>query len=215
MKKLFLLFLASLQFHQNGMAQRDAKADEILKAVSAQYKTYKSLAASFKLSIENQKEKSATTQSGVITIKGNMYRIDLKDQEIISDGKSVWTFLKEEKEVQINDATSNTDEAISPSRIFTLYEKGFKTRYAGEEIENGIVLQQIELSPEDTKKPYYKIQLSINKSLKNVVRAKIFNKNAIHFSYVVNTFNPDAPAPDQIFSFDVSKHPGVEVVDLR
>jgi len=197
------------------LAQRDAGADRILRQVSAKYRSYKSLTADFQLVIENKKEKSKTTEAGKIVIKGNMYKLELRDQEIVSDGKSIWTFLKEVNEVQINAAEPADDDAISPTRIFTIYESGFKTRFTGDKKIKGVTVQQIELVPEDTKKPYFKIQLSINKEKHYIVSAVIFNKDGTTLTYSVDKFNPDLPAPDNLFSFDTTKHPGVEVVDLR
>jgi outer membrane lipoprotein-sorting protein len=212
-KKIFfpVLFIAVFHF---AFSQTDPKADEILKSVSAKYKSYKTLSATFKLVIDNEKEKTKENQSGSITIKENKYKLEMEGQEVISDGKTIWTFLKEENEVQINDATAKKD-AISPSSIFTIYEKGFRTKYIGEKEEGGKTLQQIELVPEDSKKPYFKIQLFINKSDKYVMSAKVLNKSGINLFYSVNKFTPDASADDTLFTFDKTKHPGVEVIDLR
>ena len=45
--------------------------------------------------------------------------------------------------------------------------------------------------------------------------AKVLNKNGTNLIYTVEKFTPDAPALDNLFTFDNAKHPGVEVVDLR
>ena len=208
---VFSVFLYGI----DAFAQKDASADRILAQVSAKYKSFKSLTADFKLIINNKKNKSKTTEAGKIIIKGNMYKLDLKDQEIISDGKSIWTFLKEVNEVQINMAEPADADAISPTRIFTIYENGFKTRYIGETTRAGKVLQQVELVPENTDKSYFKIELYISKLKHYIVSARILNKDGTTLTYSVGSFNPDVPAPDNLFSFDTSKHPGVEVVDLR
>ncbi len=214
MKKNIFFPVLLLVVFNTAFSQTDPKADEVLKAVSAKYKSYKTLSATFKLVIDNEKEKTKDNQAGKITIKENKYKLEMEGQEVISDGKTIWTFLKEENEVQINDATSKKD-AISPSSIFTIYEKGFRTKYIGEKAEAGKTLQQIELVPEDAKKPYFKIQLFINKADKYVTSARVLNRNGINLYYSVDKFSPDAPAEDALFTFDKSKHPGVEVVDLR
>jgi outer membrane lipoprotein carrier protein len=215
MKKIsfFLITLFTANIYSIN-AQTDPKADEILKSVSAKYKSYKSLSATFKVVIDNEKEKTKENQTGSITIKESKYKLDMDGQEVISDGKTIWTFLKEENEVQINDATVKKD-AITPSSIFTIYEKGFRSKYIGEKTDAGKTIQQIELVPEDPKKPYFKVQLFINKADKYVSSAKVLNKNGINLSYAVDKFTPDAPAEDTLFTFDKAKHPGVEVVDLR
>jgi|SRR6185436_2222862 len=214
MKKNIFFPVLFLVVFNTAFSQTDPKADEVLKAVSAKYKSYKTLSASFKLVIDNEKEKTKENQAGKITIKENKYKLEMDGQEVISDGKTIWTFLKEENEVQINDAAAKKD-AISPSSIFTIYEKGFRTKYIGEKAEAGKTLQQIELVPEDAKKPYFKIQLYIDKADKYVTSAKVLNRSGINLFYSVDKFSPDATAEDALFTFDKSKHPGVEVVDLR
>src|SRR5256885_1664718 len=153
MKKqsFFLLISFNLIFNLS-FAQKDPKAEEILNAVSTKYKSYKSVSAIFKLIIDNQKDQTKENQDGTITIKGSKYKLEMKDQDVISDGKTVWTFLKEENEVQINDVTSKPD-ALTPTSMFTIYEKGFRSKFMDETTESGKTIQHIELVPEDAKKP--------------------------------------------------------------
>lgn len=195
-------------------AQTDAKATEILKGVSAKYKSYKSLQASFKLSRLDQKTKKSDLFSGTITISGNRYSFTLQDQTVLCDGKTTWTYLKESNEVQISE-DKLSEGAISPTTIFTMYEKGFRTRYLGEKKSGSKTTQQIELTPEDAKKNYFKIVLSIDKAGKFVSEAKIFEKNGGVLTYSIVKFLPNAAVTDDTFTFNKSKFPGVEVVDLR
>lgn len=214
MKKNIFCLSIFIAVFTTAFSQADPKADEILKSVSAKYKSYKSLTATFKLVIDNEKEKTKENQTGSITIKENKYRLVMDNQEVISDGKTIWTYLKEENEVQVNDANTKKD-ALTPSSLFTIYENGFRSKFMGEKTEAAKTMEQIELIPEDPKKPYFKVQLSINKADKYVMSAKVMNKNGINFSYAVDKFTPDAPVEESLFTFDKAKHPGVEVVDLR
>ncbi len=210
-----LLAIVMLFVATQTRAQRDAQADRVLRQVSAKYKSYKSLTADFQLIIENKKSSSRTVESGKIIIKGNMYKLELDDQVIMSDGKSVWTYLKEVNEVQINAAEPDAEDVISPTRIFTIYESGFKTRYRGEGKDGNIPVHLVELVPEDNRKAYHKIQLRIDKKKHYIMSAKILNKDGTTMTYAVRKFNPDLSAPDNLFSFDTNQHPGIEVVDLR
>ena len=64
MKKISFILIASfISGIYSVNAQTDPKADEILKAVSAKYKSYKTLSASFKLVIDNEKEKTKENQT--------------------------------------------------------------------------------------------------------------------------------------------------------
>lgn len=213
MKKLFA-FLLLAAFAVPAVAQKDVKSEEILKSVSEKYKSYKSLFASFKIVIENLKDKTKQNQKGSILVKDNKYKLEITGQEIYCDGKTSWSYLKESNEVQINNNETKTD-AITPANIFTLYENGFESKYVGEQNQKGKTMQQIELIPKDKKKPFFKVEVWINKAEKYVASAKIFNNNGTRLNYSIEKFTPNAPANDVAFVFDTKKYPGVEVVDLR
>lgn len=215
-KSLLLAIAGTILFiaPASSQNQKDPKAQEILKGVSTKYKSMKSLSASFTVITTDQKTKANEKYTGNITVKGEKYRLSLKGQEVISDGKTSWTYLKESNEVQINEVVEKSD-AISPTNIFTIYEKGFSTRYIGEKTIENVVYQQIELVPDDSKKPYFKIQLNINKQEKIISTAKVLEKNGNQFTYSIDKFKMNPDAPDNLFTFDKTKYPGVEVVDLR
>ena len=206
---LIVLFISFQCF-----SQTDPKAQEILKGVSAKYKSYKSLTADFKLNLLDKKTNKSTNQSGTVKIKSNMYILSMADQQVMSDGKLMWTYLKESNEVQISEAETKTD-ALSPTTIFTMYEKGFKTKFIGEKKVGSTAVQQIELYPEDNKKNYIKILISISKKDKYVTSAKIFDKNGNIYTYSITKFTPNSVLSDDVFTFDKKKYPGVEIVDLR
>jgi outer membrane lipoprotein-sorting protein len=208
------LFLTFLIISNVSFAQKDKQSQEILKSVSSKYKTYKTISATFRISIEDQKNKSNQVQNGSIIISGNKYNLSLAGQQIVSDGKTAWTYIKDANEVQINEAESKAD-GITPSNIFTIYEKGFDSRLAEEKTESGKAIQYIDLKPLDSSKPYFKIQLKINKNEQTIAGAKIFNNNGTLMTYTITKFTPNVSAKDTDFNFDTKKYPGIEVVDLR
>ena len=136
------------------------------------------------------------------------------DQVVMSDSKLTWTYLKESNEVQIAEVKTKSD-AISPATIFTMYEHGFKQKYLADKKANGKTIQLIELFPEDAKKSYFKIQLEINKADKYVQTARVYDKNGNINTYTIVKFTPNAATTDDLFSFNKTKYPGVEIVDLR
>lgn len=195
-------------------AQTDARAQEILKSVSAKYKSYKSLQASFTLSRLDQKTKKTENFNGTITLSGSKYNFVLTDQTVMCDGNTTWTYLKESNEVQISE-NKPVEGSITPTNIFTMYEKGFRSKFLGDKTVGGKAIQQIELTPEDGKKNYFKIVLNIDKAGKYVSEAKIFEKNGGIVTYTIAKFTPNAIVTDDLFTFNKAKFPGVEVVDLR
>lgn len=219
MKKVFLLSLIALVTFTYCIAQTNADVDKkakgILKKVSEKFRKYKSLKATFIITIENQTDKSSDIQKGTISLKGDKYRLHVADQDIISDGKTVWTYMKDANEIQVNNASKDTN-AITPANFLTLYEKGFLFKFIGEEKEKGMVYQLVELIPVDPKKKsVVKVKLKISKKDQMIQQARLIDKNGMIITYKVEKFSPDSASADSLFNFNVKNYPGAEVIDLR
>lgn len=197
-------------------AQTDAKAKAILAEVSKKYRSYDIVKVDFTATLNNTQAKVNETQQGILMVKANSnkYKVVMTNQDLISDGKSQWTYLKKDKEVQIS-TVDNSAEAINPAKIFTIYERGFKYKYVGEAKVGGKTHQLIDLTPIDSKKPFSKVRLSVDKVAKQVAKVVINDKSGTVYTYNVRTFTPNVKLPETTFAFDAKKYPGVEVVDLR
>ncbi len=57
--------------------------------------------------------------------------------------------------------------------------------------------------------------LQVNKATQTLYSTKVIDKQQNRFIYTVNSMNGKASLPDASFTFDKSKYPGVEEVDLR
>jgi len=224
MKKILLyLLLTGLTFNY-AFAQKDADAKKILNQVSKKYRSYDVIKTDFTFTYENQQAGTKDIQMGTMVSrsKANKYKVTIfnpddklaVDEEIISDGKSQWTYVKKNKEVELSDV-DNSSESLNPAQLFTVYEKGYKYIYNGEAKVDGKLCQVIDLTPEDEKKPFFKIRLSIDKAKKQVFSAMIFDKNGSRYHYVIRTFTPNIKVPESTFTFDKKNYPGVELVDLR
>jgi outer membrane lipoprotein-sorting protein len=198
------------------MAQSEAKAKVILAEVSKKYRSYDVIKTEFSYTLENPEAKIKEVQAGTLFVKSklNKYKVILKGQELISDGKSQWTYLKADKEVQVSEVDNSAD-ALNPAKLFTIYEKGFKSVYTNDTKVNGKMVHNIDLSPTDTKRSFFKVKLQIDKLNKQIVNAIIFDKNGNRYTYSIKTFTPNIKVPESTFAFDAKLYPGVEVVDLR
>ncbi|WP_413666541.1 outer membrane lipoprotein carrier protein LolA [Mucilaginibacter sp. Mucisp86] len=225
MKKIIAYTILAISTYSTAFAQKDSQAKAILNQVSQKYRSYDVIKTDFTFSLNNQQAGIKETQTGTLISKAKTgkYRVTLYnsaakpevDKEIMSDGKSQWTYLKKDKEVQVSDADKGGDGLSNPAQIFTMYEKGFKYLYTGEQKIAGKAYQTIELTPEDDKKAIFKVKLTIDKVKKQIYSALLFDKNGNRYTYTVRTFTPNVPAPDATFAWDTKGHPGVELVDLR
>lgn len=210
-KKIVLVALVAIGSLNCVNAQNDPKAKAILDELSAKTKAYTSIKAEFSFTTE-KKDKTKDVQSGKIQTKGKKYKLEIPGHEIFCDGKTVWEYIKDANEVQIKDMETEGEGAINPSNIFTIYEKGFKYKFDGEDATT----QTISLFPDNPdKKKYHTAKLFINKTKKEISSVKMMMKDGSTQTYTIKSFTPNVPIPDTDFTFDAKAHPGVSVEDMR
>ena len=208
---MFALFFTVNAQVPKGMGSSDPEAKKILDAVSAQFKTYKSVQSNFSLKIENAANKLMGSKTGTVYMKGTKYRIKVAGQDIFCDGSNVWTVDAAAKEITLTklDPSNNT---ITPQKLFTnFYDKDFLYKLNSE--VKGV--QEVELTPIDKSKAFHKVIVDINKASQTISSTKVFEKTGNRYTYTVAGMNTTTPVTDAQFVFDQKKYPGVEVVDLR
>ena len=194
-------------------SEYDKQARKILDAMSQHYQDIGAYEADFSHSMEIPDQPQADKFEGQIAVKGDKFRLNMGGQEIINDGTTVWTYLEEANEVNIDNYDPEEGD-ISPTQIYNAYQRGFKYVYVEDETIDGKTYRVIDLIPENSDNQFFKIRLHISED--NVLkRWKIFEKNGTRYTYDINNFDPEAPVDDELFTFNKREHKGVEVVDLR
>lgn len=212
--KYILTALSALLLSYSVQAQTDAKAQTILQAASKKMAALKSLKANFSLALKGAKTAAGSKKSGTFLLKGQKYRVSMPNQEIISDGRTVWTYLKGVNEVQVTNQGAG-DQAMSPAKLFTnFYDKEYKYRYVGSRTVSGKPCDIVEMVPVNKARQFSKIELAIDKN-STVAGGTVYEKNGNQYLYEVSGFQANAAIADNQFTFDAKSHPGVEVVDLR
>jgi len=197
------------------MGKSDPEAKKVLDAVSAKFKTFKSVKASFALKIENAAGKVQGTKSGTVMMKGVKYRVSITGQEIFCDGAPIWTYDMAAKEVQVSDL-DNSSGSITPQKLFTnFYDKDFLFMLNPDVTRAGKTYQVVELTPVDKTKPFFKVVIEVDKASKVIMSTRVFEKNGNRYLYAISSMATTTVIPDDSFAFNLKKYPGVEVIDLR
>lgn len=215
MKKILVLTASLLIVSSWVMAQKDKKATAILDEMSKKYQTMKSFSASFTYGVEGTNAKLTESYKGDVTVKGAKFRLKMLGQEVFTNGKELYSYTKETNECQVSDFNPADMDALSPTKIYSIYKKGYKYVFVEEVKEGSQLYEVVELSPEDKGSKVAKVQIKVDKKDKSVKSWKVWDKNGKRTVFRVDKFMPNAPADDKIFTFDKKKYPGVEVVDLR
>ncbi len=215
---ILLLVLLASAGGQVAMAQNDAAAKVLLDKVSKQYAGYQTVQADFTIKAsQGDAQSAAYSDQGKLLMQAatNKYHISMAEQDLISDGKSQWTVLKDVKEVHVSDV-DNSSQAISPTNIFSFFDSGYKYVSAADERDGGIALHVVELSPEEPRKSqYFKIKLRINKADNLIRDVTVFDKNGTRYTYEIQNFKANPTVAASKFAFSTQAYPGMEIVDLR
>jgi len=211
-----LTFITTLLISFSLLAQSDPKAKEILDQLSKKTKSYSTIKADFNYTLDNIEDDIHETQSGSIAIKGDKYFLQIAGQEIRSNGKTIWTYLKEAEEVQISEIEEDNEDLITPTSIFTMYEKGFRQQFISEKNIGGVNTAIIHIFPLDLdEKSYHTVKLYINKDKMQISKVEIMGKEGETYTYTIKSFQANVNLSDDYFSFNTASYPDVEVVDLR
>jgi outer membrane lipoprotein carrier protein len=191
---------------------KDPKASALLDEVSTKTKSYKSIKVDFSVAMVNAKARINEEKSGTLWLSGDKYRMSASGQTIFCDGKTIWTYIPESNEVQIN-LLDNKDDAMTPSKLLTSYNSNYKSKIIKE--KNGDPgTEYVELIPNSSKN-FTKAILGIDKAKKQIRSFVLYDKSGNTYTYKIKNFITNSPVTNADFTFDASKFPGVEVIDMR
>jgi outer membrane lipoprotein carrier protein len=210
LKKYYLLSLLLGGSFNPTMAQYpEEKAFALLDSISQ-----RSFQATFRYSSQASQNELRETFEGKIVLQGNQYRLTMQGQEIINDGKTVWTYLIEANEVQITDHDPEQNAAI-PWTILANYRQAYTlSRFDVYQVDRQ-AYNVVELVSKDDEYGLLKVVLTIENITKHIQCLEILDSNhTLHIFSIVN-FAYDLNFDKEFFKFDPEGYQGVETIDLR
>lgn len=216
MKKLFFLATILIIGSSLSFAQVDTEAKKILDKLSEKTKLHKVIKSDFKVTFKSTKDDIENTSQGTITIKGDMYRLDFMGGEAFFDGKTLWNYMPEVKEVNITEPEVDSEDFFSnPKRLFTVYDSDFKCQLINTMSENNVNYALIDLYPINLDEDYSRIRLQINTSDYYLFSATIFGKDGSNYSVKISNYKTNLELDDSYFIFNEKDYENLEVIDLR
>lgn len=211
--QFFLPFLVTLFISFNGFAQ-DQKAKALLDEVTSKVKSYNNIAIDFKYSLQNLKENINQESKGNVLLQGNNYVLNFMGITKIFDGKKVYTIVPEDEEISISSFDESDENAITPSKMLTFFNKGYK--YSWDILQNvrGRKIQYIKLVPISSKDQRKEVLLGIDIQTKNIYNVIETGKNGTKTTIVVNSFKTNQPVSKNQFTFVKSKYPNYYINNL-
>jgi len=212
--KRFLQVAIALLIGLSLQAQDAKKAKELLDEVSSKVKSYDNIVIDFKYALNNPKENINQESKGNVALKGNLYSLNFMGVTKIFDGKKVYTIVPEDEEISISNFNANDENAITPNKMLTFFNSGYK--YAWDILQNlkGRKIQYVKLTPNSSKDQRKEILVGIDVQTKHIYTVIEVGKNGSKTTLTVNSFKTNQPLSKNHFTFTKSKYPNYYINKL-
>jgi outer membrane lipoprotein-sorting protein len=199
MKKIvFLIMLVMTAMMGHGQTARQV-LDKAAKVVSNR----QGITASFTIS-----SVGIGTTSGTISVKGKKFHATTPVATIWFDGKTQWTYMKNNNEVNVSNPSEAELQAINPYNFINLYKSGFTTS-----MTTAAQKYQIHLVATNKKRNLQEMYITINKS--NYVPTQVKMKQRNGWTTINISNFKSTKLSDELFRFKTTDYPHAEIIDLR
>jgi outer membrane lipoprotein-sorting protein len=146
--------------------------------------------------------------SGVISIKDNMFHATTDVAAMWFDGKTQWTYMKKNDEVNVTNPTEAQLQAINPYNFINMYKKGYKSTMR--KTANSYV---VHLTADSKAKKVQELFITVDSKSYAPTQVKMLQgKSWITFD--VSNLKAQQLS-DAMFRFNAKDFPTAEVIDLR
>lgn len=187
--------------------QAQSSKEKVFEKLKSKFSNLQTISVDFNL-LENK------NISGNLTAKkGNKYIISISDRKIYCDGKTIWNFVPEGKNVLVSNYDSHSESA-SIEKIFFEFTKNFqpeKLYKAQSSYSSGSYILEL-LPKENQNNEITKIRIVLSSDFNSILQI-IINRNYVEENWKISNLKLDAPIDDNKFKFKVPD--GVELIDLR
>ena len=157
----------------------------------------------------NFKMKTTTgSTSGTIAIKGRKFYATTPQATVWFDGKTQWTYVKNNDEVNVSNPTETQLQAINPYNFINLYKRGYA--YTMNSSGQDYV---VHLTANSSDRKIKELFISVNKKTYQPKQIKMLQgKNWTTFD--ISSIKTEKMADNQ-FKFNSKDFPKAEIIDLR
>ena len=189
-------------------------AEAITKKMQQRIDKVEGLSAEFSISTYMAALNQHRESSGQLYIlrKKRKLRLEQADQTIVSDGKSVWTYIPVNQQIIVMPA-EDSKAGIRPDEFLFFYTNQYTHTLIGDEMIDGVVHYELHLKANTVLADFPELRIWVD-SGEWLTRRVLYaddtgSETVVQFTHI--RLNPDMPSG----TFTMSAPEGVEVVDLR
>ncbi len=183
-------------------------AEKIIRVMVDQMRSHKNVEMVFNYQISPDGKTLGESEKGHAWLQGEAYKIEMTDQQTISDGKTIWSYLIDDEEVMISNASEGTDN--TPLKLLTSLDESYVATLSGIDAKG---IATIELA--NPKGQYKRVTMKVDTKKTELKSADIYLEDGNKFIIKVEEMKYDQKLDDKFFTFEEAKHPEVDVIDMR
>lgn len=146
--------------------------------------------------------------SGSIAMKGPKIQVKSPQAIVWFNGKTMWTYIKKNQEVNVTTPTAKEIQAINPYNFINMYRKG----YACSLKKNGNNYQ-VHLTTTNNKQSISEMIVTVNG--KTYIISQLRIKQSKGWTDITIKNFKKANINDAVFTFNTKDYPQAEIIDLR
>jgi len=208
-RQLFLLLAIALA----GTSQAQISSQKILDDLANKTNAAQNIKVAFSYEMENSEADIHEVTEGSLIVSGDKYLLKIAGQEIICDGKTIWTYIADASEVQINEV--DIEESFSPTKLLSSYTDDYNAILEKEFSENNRKYYLLKLTPKAKDSGFDFVRLKIEKDKMQLSSFVLYDFENNVFSYIIKEYLINVALDAKAFTFDASKFPDVDIIDMR
>lgn len=155
------------------------------------------------------------TSNGAICLKGEKFLLETEGMTTWFDGKTQWTYVESNDEVNISEPTLEELQSINPYALLYMYKQGYKLKLGKLNNDQDKSTYKVVLTSTDRKQDLQCIILYVAKKTLRPLRVSMAQRNGDTVVIIINSYQTGQTYPDSLFVFDKKAYPAAEVIDLR
>ncbi|MBD3376109.1 hypothetical protein GF406_13825 [candidate division KSB1 bacterium] len=191
-----------------------ASADDVIKEVQKTYTSIKEVTADYQQNFVWEMAGESVENAGKIWAKeGSKFRIDNQDQTIVTDGKTLWTLSKVNKQVMIDEYNRNNRDNPFIRSFMDDYLNNYKASLMGKEKiddRDHFVLELVAINPDEFNR---KVTIWVDNKTNYMTRIVQTDINGNKRIYTFSNIQTGVDLNDDLFEMDIPE--GYEAVDMR
>lgn len=198
MKKICILILTAL-ISTVATAQT---AKSVLDKAAAHITVKEGVKANFKM------QGGIGFTSGIILIKGKKFHASTPQATVWFDGKTMWTYMKQNEEVNVSNPTEAQLQAINPYNFINLYKNGYNCT-----LNNTSSSYVVHLTSNVKDRKIKELFVTIDKQSYRPTQVKLLQGKKWTIFDITDLSK--SKVADSQFRFNAKDFPKAEVIDLR